>query len=177
MEITHIFLDMDGVLADFVAGAFRLHGRHDLAESDAPFPYELWEAMGMTAEQFYAPLGVDFWATLPLMRHADRYIENVKNSGLRWSILTAPPRDWRACVTGKHRWLEENYSHWVASKMIAYRNKDDLAGPGRLLIDDSEKNCELWRQAGGVALCPSRRWNDCSMTDEEIIECVAAWGK
>lgn len=58
-----IYLDMDGVLCDFVGAACKLHGRDPATVTHWNF-FKDW---GMTAEEFWRPIheaGEDFWANL-----------------------------------------------------------------------------------------------------------------
>ena len=68
MPIEHIFLDLDGVLADFFHPALARHGRADLATAWPRGVRDMAETMGLTWEAFWAPLvaeGPAFWADLP----------------------------------------------------------------------------------------------------------------
>ena len=74
----HIYIDMDGVVADFVAGACRVHGRTISEEADADTRdfYKSWLVTDneivqhcMTTEEFWSPinaLGAKFWEDLPV---------------------------------------------------------------------------------------------------------------
>ncbi len=173
MEITHLFLDMDGILTDFAAAACRVHGilnPYPLAKH--PHSYATWDHVGISAADFWKPLcSVGFWETLPRLKCADEYISSVKNSGRPWSILTKPyAADWENCVIGKRRWLMRNYSSLIADRMIAYGDKHDLAGRGRLLIDDCDDNCTAWGEAGGCTVSPDRPWNSSPLSDAACIE-------
>jgi hypothetical protein len=132
-----LFLDCDGVLADFDAGAFAL--------------------LGMAAQDFQARNGAgrfwariakhpDFYGTLPLMPGAMTLFEAVRH--LNPVILTGLPMGkWAA--PQKVRWAAR---HFPATKIITTlaRNKRDHARPGDVLVDDQLKHRLLWEETGGV---------------------------
>ena len=55
------FLDLDGVLVDFVGGAIAVHkGTLDPEDIDWGF----WRQLCQTEEQFWKPMGKRFWSNL-----------------------------------------------------------------------------------------------------------------
>ena len=49
----------------------------------------------------------------------------------------------------------------------------DRLKPGRLLIDDVQRNCEEFRLSGGTALLFPRPWNGSRVTPGEFVENIA----
>lgn len=151
------FFDMDGVLANFVGGALRHHGREDVCHGQIVWGIEA--QLGITPEVFWANLGFDFWANLEpyadgfeLLRQAEAIV-GVDSIGL----LTSPCET-AGCVDGKRA--------WVAKHMPAYRRrlfvgsaKELFASPGKVLVDDNDHNCDKFVAAGGRIVMPPRPWN------------------
>jgi 5'(3')-deoxyribonucleotidase len=107
-----LFLDCDGVLADFDAGAARV--------LDSP-PERYIERHGMG--RFWQKLAKapDFYARLPLMPHARRLFEAVRH--LDPVILTGLPRgNWAA--DQKIRWAGEHFpgTHIITCMAVDKRN-------------------------------------------------------
>ena len=132
-----LYLDCDGVLADFDAGARVLLGmpprlfqqRHGLAA--------LWRELGRHP---------DFYGTLPLMADAHVLFDAVKH--LDPIILTGLPRgQWAA--PQKVRWAAEHFPGTRVITVLAV-DKRDHARDGDILVDDRLKHAHLWESAGGT---------------------------
>ena len=132
-----LFLDCDGVLADFDAGAAKL--------------------LGMPADAFQKKFGnrafwgriakaPNFYGSLPLMPDAMELFDAVKH--LDPIILTGLPRgNWAA--DQKMRWAAQ---HFPGVRMITCmaRDKRNHAREGDVLVDDMLKHAHLWEEAGGI---------------------------
>ena len=132
-----LFLDCDGVLADFDAGAFQLLGM-------APRDFQDKHGAG----KFWARLArhPDFYGTLPLMPQAMELFEAVRH--LDPVILTGLPMGkWAA--PQKVRWAAR---HFPGVKIITTmaRDKRNHAKPGDVLVDDQIKHRHLWEEMGGI---------------------------
>ena len=135
--MAQLFLDCDGVLADFDAGAERVLGM-------APRAFEQKYGLG----KFWAKLARDhdFYATLPLMPDARELFDAVAH--LKPIILTGLPRgDWAAGQ--KVRWAAEHFPGTPIITCMA-RDKRNHAKPGDLLVDDQLRHRERWEERGGV---------------------------
>ena len=132
-----LYLDCDGVLADFDAGAEAILGMK-------PRAFEKRHNIGrMWAKLASAP---DFYGTLPLMSGAMELFEAVKH--LEPIILTGLPRgNWAA--DQKVRWAAE---HFPGTRIITCMavNKRNHCVPGDVLVDDTLKHRHLWEDAGGI---------------------------
>ena len=133
----HVFLDCDGVLADFDTYAEAYFGM-------PPRQYE--KQMGST--RFWQELEAkgDFYRNLPLMPDAMRLFEAVKH--LHPTILTGCPRgDW--AQGQKVAWAAE---HFPGVPIITCRSADkrDYAKRGDVLIDDWPQHRHRWIEMGGV---------------------------
>lgn len=157
-----LFLDMDGILADFVTGVSQAHGRPNpyLSDPGALGVWDMEKIWGMSATDLWSPTNnFNFWAGLQKMPDADEIFalacEKVGEENI--AILTAPSLS-GACFTGKRAWIEKNYPS-LARKIIFASAKGFLAGPGKWLIDDRDKNIEEFEAAGGRGILQPRLWN------------------
>jgi hypothetical protein len=132
-----LFLDCDGVLADFDHGATALLGMPPHAFQKRHGPGRFWARLAS------AP---DFYFSLPLLPGATELFEAVKH--LEPIILTGLPRgNWAA--DQKVRWAA---AHFPGTRIITTlaRNKRDHGKPGDVLVDDTLKHAALWEEMGGV---------------------------
>lgn len=137
MTQRQLYLDCDGVLADFDAGAAKILGLP---------PKDFQDRHG--AGRFWARLAKapDFYGTLPLMPGAMRLFEAVRH--LSPIILTGLPRgNWAAAQ--KVRWAAE---HFPGTKILTVMavDKRNHCQQGDVLVDDQMKHAHLWEGAGGI---------------------------
>lgn len=155
-----IYLDMDGVLADFDA-AIRARGvQHDPSGHFLHLPRAQWTDAQVAADdavraEMSKP---DFWPALPVMPGA-RELLAVATSLVgteRVAILTALPRDQavRDMVDAQKRaWCSTHLGLAPGYVITCLRSeKRNFSGYGRVLVDDLPSNCAEWRGAGGVAI-------------------------
>ena len=132
-----LFLDCDGVLADFDAGAERLLGMK-------PAIFQKRHGNGLFWKQLArAP---DFYATLPQMPDAQALFAAVKH--LKPTILTGLPLgNWAA--PQKVKWAAEHFSGVPIITCMA-RDKHKHMQPGDVLVDDRENHRAAYEAAGVV---------------------------
>lgn len=132
-----IFLDCDGVLADFDTLANDIFGCDSrLAESELGSK-EFWRRLREHGS---------FYRDLPLLPDALKLYQGVAH--LHPKILTGCP------VGG---WAEPQKVAWAAHHFPSVdiitcmsRNKRDHMNPGDILVDDYLKYRDLWIEAGGI---------------------------
>ena len=132
-----LYLDCDGVLADFDKGAAAVLGMH-------PKAFEKSRGIG----RFWAKLATapDFYFSLPLLPDAKRLYEAVRH--LDPVILTGLPRgNWAA--DQKVRWAAQHFPGVPIITTMA-RDKRDHAREGDVLVDDQLRHRALWEEAGGI---------------------------
>lgn len=132
-----LYLDCDGVLADFDRGASALLGM-------PPRIYEKRKGLGA----FWRELArhPDFYGSLPLMSDAMTLFEAVRH--LDPIILTGVPRGQWA-TPQKIRWAAEHFPGTRIITVLAV-NKRDHARDGDILVDDQLRHAHLWEGAGGI---------------------------
>lgn len=158
-----IYLDMDGVLVDFVGRACEVHGKSVSDVTSWDFFADAW---GMTADEFWSKINAEgraFWADLDPLPWADELLELVTRYDPEFTICTMPSRD-PECLAGKGDWLARKLGASF-DRCIYARVKSDFAKPGRILIDDSDANITGsdkvlgWIPAGGHGVLFPQPWN------------------
>ena len=155
-----LYLDMDGVIADFVGGTCLLHG-HDNPYSREEFlaDYDLCKALGMRLEDFYVGMGENFWTNLPKTEWADEIVKFVREIfPLDHIIVLTKPTSNPGCIEGKKAWLQKHYPDF-AERVVFANEKYFCAHEGALLIDDYDKNVDLFKKHGGKAILFKQPWN------------------
>ena len=132
-----IYLDCDGVLADFDKGAEAVLGMHPRMFERRYNPGKFWARLAA------AP---DFFNSLELMPDALELYDAVSHTDP--VILTGLPRGTWA-EPQKRRWAAR---HFPGVKVITTSAalKREHCHPGDVLVDDRDKYRALWEQAGGV---------------------------
>lgn len=153
----HIYLDMDGVMTDWVGGILRTSLAPRGVEEDSITSWNIESHLGISSEILWD--NIDFalwwqrlesypWAT-PLFEMLTYYAPV--------TYLSSPGRS-GAAAEGKIAWIQDRHG-FQFSDWILTNHKDRVAAPGRILIDDSEKNCAAWEAAGGFAVLVPQYWN------------------
>lgn len=135
--MAQIYLDCDGVLADFDKGAEAILG----------MPPEQFESR-YGERAFWRKLAAapDFFARLELMPDAMRLYQSVQP--LHPIILTGMPHGAWA-EPQKRRWAEHYFPGVpIITTMAAL--KHEHCHPGDVLVDDRDKHRHLWERAGGI---------------------------
>ena len=146
-----VYLDMDGVLADFFGGVEKLYG------------VEHWKQLtndktkDLKKEVIDRITGTDFFATLPKFSTADALIDMVKQfTGGTFSINTSPLRgDHENSGKYKKVWISNNIE--APAEIIVTGRKESYAknkasGTPNILIDDRPVNIQRWQAAGGYGI-------------------------
>ena len=146
-----VYLDMDGVLADFFGGVEKLYGVQHWKELTSDKTKDLKQ------EVINRITGTDFFATLPKFESADALVDMVKKfTGGKFSINTSPLRgDNENSAKYKKIWISNNIDApdeiIVTGRKETYA-KDKATGTPNILIDDRPVNIERFRNAGGYGI-------------------------
>jgi len=143
-----IFLDMDGVVADFDGYAEPIVGFR--TPGGVRYDQEGWAKISANPRVY---------RDLPEMKDADRLVKEVqqlaKDNGMDVHFLTAIPRqnDVPWVHWDKIKWIEQRwvdipvfFGPYSNDKHQHCKSSDDV------LIDDRPSNIEEWRAAGGKAI-------------------------
>jgi len=146
------WIDLDGVMCDFVGGAKRIHGKEDIE-----LPLGEWDIapyFGLPNGAFWKPIDRSFWESLSMMPDAMEILGIIEESvGYKNCCLLSSPNKNVDCVSGKIAWIKANLpSYWANNKYCICANKEMLAYPGSLLIDDYNINIQRFFMAGGMGL-------------------------
>lgn len=157
------FVDMDGVLFDFMGAALERHGRSDVMENYPKGQWAIEDHLGITPAQFWQVLeGHDFWAALKPYRWMLDVLEIVTfHFAHDWWIASSPCLD-HGSASGKVESLQRHMPKIEGKTFDRYflgKYKYHLAKPGAVLIDDNEENCRLFEEAGGKAILFPAPWN------------------
>ena len=158
-----IFVDIDGVLADFVTAAFSVHGKIYDPEAYPRKEWSISKVLGVSDREFWRRIdfaGESFWENLDLFPHGIEMLGML--SKYDEICFATSPSSSPASYSGKRRWLQKMGFDLIPAMFGS--KKHLMAGPGRILIDDSPHNCEQWQKHGGTAILFKQVWN----TEEEI---------
>lgn len=131
-----LYLDCDGVLADFDSGFESKFGMTSNEFEEVNSTKSFWQTIRND---------LNFFGTLPLMPDALELYDAVKH--LRPIILTGVPfGQW-----AEHQKFKWRDNHFKGVPMVTCRSKDkrDYCQPGDVIIDDLAKYKLLWEEAGG----------------------------
>jgi hypothetical protein len=152
------FIDLDGVLVDFHAGAARHHG----VPYPDPWPSGVWhvdQVLGIEHTAFWSTLDEFFWSELTPTTDGFQILSLVESvfGAERVCILSSPPRD-PAALAGKCRWIQRHLPRYDRQFLIG-PCKHMVAGHDAVLVDDSDDNIHRFRRAGGTGVLVPRPWN------------------
>jgi 5'(3')-deoxyribonucleotidase len=136
-----VYVDMDGVLADFFGEWQKLIG------SD-------WRKVKDIEPALQAIRDKDnFWLDLPLLPQAKNLLGVIKKVKGSYTILSSPLPNDPNSEPHKREWIKKNLSFFPPENVIITHDKHKYAtnsdGTPNILIDDFGKNIASWEAAGG----------------------------
>ena len=139
---TEIYVDMDGVLADFFGEWAKLMNVDSFRDIEDPVP---------ALEKIRAT--DDFWLRLPLLPEAKNLLGLIKQVKGSYSICTSPLADDPNSEPHKMQWIKKNLSFFPPTNIHITHDKPQYAtqkdGTPNILIDDYGVNINAWEAAGG----------------------------
>ncbi|QIG76024.1 putative 5'3'-deoxyribonucleotidase protein [Rhizobium phage RHph_I4] len=140
-----IFLDLDGVMADFDTHFYNCFGCHPPSKGGVSDD-ELWRLVHGHGS---------FFRTMPIYDGAKRFFDTL----VQWFgdviILTAASKlHYHDMARQKRAWVRERLTtdHLILPVQGGSAKPLFMHAPGDVLIDDWRKNCERWRAEGGTAI-------------------------
>jgi 5'(3')-deoxyribonucleotidase len=144
--MTTLYLDMDGVVADFDAYALAAAG---LPPSGGFYNEEQWQLIASNSR---------LYRDLPKTIYADTLVETCRQFCSKHNynllFLTAVPKgnDMHWTFYDKMLWTQQYYPDIPVHFGPYSVDKHVHCVPGDILIDDRRSNIEEWRAAGGIAI-------------------------
>jgi len=141
-----IYVDLDGVLTDFLKGASLATGKTFNTHAE-------WEKVKSSDWRVIADIGADFWAGLPWTSDGKKLWGVVKQYNP--NILSAFPQakeNKQHAVTGKNKWIKRELSGYNKIHLVKGQDKQNFASPKSILIDDLERNVEQFISKGGIGI-------------------------
>lgn len=147
-----VFLDMDGVLADFVTHTNNLGIPNNFQWFE---PKDKWTEETWAGEKAktIAMHSHGFWLTMPVTPDAHKLWDFVPEH--QRAVLTAKPQtDSPALVAWeKYAWINKNLGFLPLDRFICCtRVEKALYADGNILVDDDHRTCTMWREHGGKAV-------------------------
>jgi len=143
-QISCIYLDMDGVIADFTK-RYR----------------ELYKMMPREAEKnkqfdkfFDEFIATGQFATLELMPGTMEGIEFLRKASAPTQILSSTANEARYDAISKQKliWLQTHGITFTPNFVPGKRLKQEYAAPDKIIIDDTESVIEQWKAKGGIGI-------------------------
>ena len=155
----HLYLDMDGVQADFFTQWARWHNRkfgqsHVERYKDIGSKEQREQSIGELAAE--GPEFVErFFATLPTLPGGMRLVRWLRQNRIPFTVLSAPLRGMTdASIAGKRIWLDQHNPGTAADAIFTGRKESyaTRGGQPNILIDDHKKWVQNWIDAGGIGI-------------------------
>jgi 5'(3')-deoxyribonucleotidase len=141
-----IYLDMDGVVADFNQFATDFLGRQ-IGWNENDLTAEEWKQLSSSG---------DLYAQLPLIEESTQLVAMAKSFSTRFNVefLTAVPRQTTmpSAKSDKKKWLDKYFPGIKMNIGPFSRDKQNWCKPGDILIDDKWSNIEQWFNKGGIGI-------------------------
>ena len=148
-----IYLDMDGVLADFFGALSQEHKVDhwtDIPDGES--------AVIKSAAQ------KGFFENLPKLPNADNLVNNVVDMVGTYNILSSPlQNNSEQSAKEKSTWIDNNITPKPAQRIFdhnKYKYATQPDGTPNILIDDYPYNIKLWQARGGIGIQYKDRWSE-----------------
>ena len=145
-QATEIYVDMDGVLADFFGEWAKLMKVDHFTKIDQE--HDINDALQAIRDTD------QFWLELPLLPQAKQLLTLIKQVKGEYNICSSPLADDPKSEPHKREWIKKNLSFFPPKNIYITHNKPQYAtqedGTPNILIDDFGKNITEWEAAGGI---------------------------
>ena len=158
-----IFLDIDGVLADWCKAAHRLNnieypGTNSWPYTRGPSGWDWGPQAGI--EYGWHLMGRKFWKELDWLEDGIDILQccqiSVPPDNL--CLLTSFATIAEGAFNGRMDWLKENMPGYD-KRLLVGLCKEMCASANTILVDDYDKNIDKWVAAGGIGMLLPRPWN------------------
>lgn len=174
-----VYLDCDGVFADFVTGMLKALNIPYGGTKEWPFGqcFDFFPQIDITWEKAGTYCDHSFWANLSWMEDGKEILAQIwKRFRPTETMLLTKPMGNDGSYSGKAQWVEQHIPELHHRIIPTHIEKFEFAFDFNcLLIDDNEKNCEDFYRSGGAAILVPRPWNklDFIFYDGGTVESVA----
>jgi 5'(3')-deoxyribonucleotidase len=144
-----IYCDMDGVLCDFENRFEHFTGLSpDQYRVEITKKYGEKKSLDMFWDVINHQIGMRFWRGMHWMPGGKVLWDYIKQ--YKPTLLTAPSYH-NSSIEGKTAWVED---HIPGTPIIfkQAKQKSDLAGPNKILIDDREDTIINWKSKNGIGI-------------------------
>ena len=144
MKISKIYLDMDGVIADFNKKFFELYG---VTPRDADGKLQF-------REKFADLIANGHFATLDMMPEGKELLDYLVTLDIPIEILSSTSNEfhYEAISKQKNEWLIKHNLPFKQNFVPGKKHKSKYASPDAILIDDTEGIIEAFNAAGGIGI-------------------------
>jgi hypothetical protein len=144
IRIDKIYVDMDGVIADFYK---RYQEMFNISPDDGRYKKQF-------SGNFPKFIETQQFATLDLMPDARDLINFLDNQVITKEILssTARPENDAAISMQKARWLATHNIIYKTNFVPGKQHKYKFATPNSIIIDDTKSVIDDWNKAGGIGI-------------------------
>lgn len=160
-----IFLDLDGVIINWVKGVFDWYNIH-YEPSRVTHYSAMYDIVDRKPKQFWNDLkNAEFWENLEFYPGAENLIERLQQYG-EVILLTSPAI---GCAGYRQNWIQANLPNFFTrGHYLIGPAKYVCAGFYKILIDDSDDNCNKFLSNGGQTITYPQLWNELGQQFEEI---------
>tara|TARA_B100001287_G_scaffold242474_1_gene217944 strand:- start:1408 stop:4473 length:3066 start_codon:yes stop_codon:yes gene_type:complete len=143
---SEIYIDMDGVLADFFGEWAKIMQVSHWSQINKQ--HSIDDALQRIRDTD------EFWLKLPLLPQAMQLLKLVKKVKGSYNICSSPLPDDPNSEPHKREWIRRNLNFFPPKKVYITHKKDKFAqnkdGSPNILIDDYGVNINAWEDAGGI---------------------------
>lgn len=152
-----IYLDMDGVIVDFLESFYKLT---KLATGKSYDYNDFLAKYGLKKSQelidsVLKKAGISFWSDMKPMSNYNLLVDYILDNFMEVYVLSSIEKGGPDAEIGKREWLRKNHVNIPMSNVITVsscRQKKKYADDDKILIDDYVNNIQDWKQAGGIAI-------------------------
>lgn len=169
--MAQVFLDIDGVLANWCDGFIKAFGAQDIYEPlikngefckfDEDKNFRYYSKNYVKFDQYINKdreftqktindLGESFWLELDLLPWANFVYEWL--SARHCVYLLSNPGFFDNSRSAKFKWVKKNFGDFAARRMVLARDKELVGDQYSILIDDLKYNCKDYLKSGKHAL-------------------------
>jgi predicted 3-demethylubiquinone-9 3-methyltransferase (glyoxalase superfamily) len=145
-----LFLDLDGVFADFEGKFFEITGQrvHEVEKK------MMWKIIYSHPEFFYS---------LDLMKDAEHLWAYTRQYNP--TFLSGLPAK-QGAKNEKIRWVADKFGEEWTTIVLPKREKQLYSGPNKVLVDDNHSNINEWVSKGGHGIFHSNVWETIERLEE-----------